>query len=320
MRLLGIMKILVTGGCGFIGSFLCEAICTTYPDATLVILDAVYPCATEKNIASLVDCRRVHVHRGNLQNKDLLRQLFAQYAFDWVFHLAAQSHVDSSFSTPLQFTYDNVVGTHTLLESVREAGTVTKMMYVSTDEVYGSTSDTEPNTVYSLLEPSNPYAATKAAAEMLVKSYVHSFKLPIHIVRMNNVYGPRQYPEKMIPRFIRAVQAGEPLQIQGTGLQRRSMLYVEDAIQAILAFFHTARPNDIINIPSTDEFTVLEVAHRVCAEMGVSPSLVFVQDRPFNDKRYWMHGDGCQTTSFAEGLRKTIAWYSDTDVGGYWSR
>jgi dTDP-glucose 4,6-dehydratase len=260
------------------------------------------------------------MHRGNLQNKDLLRQLFAQYAFDWVFHLAAQSHVDSSFSTPLQFTYDNVVGTHTLLESVREAGTVTKMMYVSTDEVYGSTSDTEPNTVYSLLEPSNPYAATKAAAEMLVKSYVHSFKLPIHIVRMNNVYGPRQYPEKMIPRFIRAIQKGEPLHIQGTGLQKRSMLYVEDAASSILTFFDSARPNDIINIPSTDEFTVLEVAHRVCAEMGVSPSFVFVQDRPFNDKRYWIHGDGCQTITFDEGLRKTIAWYSEIDVCTYWNR
>jgi dTDP-glucose 4,6-dehydratase len=314
------MKILVTGGCGFIGSFVCEAICRRYPDATVVILDALYPCASEKNVESLLKSPLVHLHRGTLQNRDLVALLFEQYRFEWVFHLAAQSHVDTSFSTPLQFTQDNVVGTHTLLEGAREVGCVTRFLYVSTDEVYGSTSDEAPNTVYSLLEPSNPYAATKAAAEMLVKSYIHSFKLPAHIVRMNNVYGPRQYPEKMIPKFIRALRTGEPIQIQGSGLQRRSLLYVEDAAEALLRIFETATPNQIVNIPSVDEFTVLEIATRVSQAMGKELAIVYVQDRPYNDKRYWIHGDGHQTTSFEEGLRKTIVWYTEHAIETYWSR
>lgn len=313
------MKILVTGGCGFIGSFVCEAICRRYPDATVVILDALYPCASEKNVESLLKSPLVHLHRGTLQNRDLVAILFEQYRFEWVFHLAAQSHVDTSFSTPLQFTQDNVVGTHTLLEVAREVGCVTRFLYVSTDEVYGSTSDEAPNTVYSLLEPSNPYAATKAAAEMLVKSYIHSFKLPAHIVRMNNVYGPRQYPEKMIPKFIRALRMGEPIQIQGSGLQRRSLLYVEDAAEALLRIFETATPNQIVNIPSVDEFTVLDVATRVSQAMGKELAVVYVQDRPYNDKRYWIHGDGHQTTSFEEGLQKTIAWYSTHALDTYWA-
>lgn len=314
------MNILVTGGCGFIGSFVCEALCRKYPTATVVVLDALYACSTEQNLSAIASRPTVHIHRGNLQNRDLLTLLFDRYKFNWVFHLAAQSHVDTSFSTPLQFTYDNVVGTHTLLEVVREAGCVSRFLYVSTDEVYGSTSNDAPNTVYSLLEPSNPYAATKAAAEMLVKSYIHSFSIPAFIVRMNNVYGPRQYPEKMIPKFIRAIQRNEPLQIQGTGLQKRSMLYVEDAADAILNFFEVAVPNQIINIPSTDEFTVLDVAAKVSKAMGVEPRIEYIQDRPYNDKRYWIHGEGHQTTSFEDGLRKTIAWYTTHATETYWSK
>lgn len=310
-----IMQILVTGGCGFIGSFLCEAIRRKYPDATLVVLDAVYACASERNLS---DVSNVVFYRGNIQNKDLVAVLFKQYKFDWVFHLAAQSHVDSSFSTPLQFTHDNVVGTHTLLEVVREANCVEKFLYMSTDEVYGSTSNEEPNTVYSLLEPSNPYAATKAAAEMLVKSYIHSFQLPAHIVRMNNVYGPRQYPEKMIPKFIQAIQKKEPIQIQGSGLQKRSMLYVEDAAEAILDIFENAVPNQIVNIPSVYEFTVLEIAAKVSEAMGVPPNIVHIQDRPYNDRRYWIHGDRKQRTSFEEGLQKTIQWYTTHSNDSYW--
>lgn len=313
------MNILVTGGCGFIGSFVCEALYRKYPTATIVIFDALYTCATERNLESIASRPNVHLHRGNLRNRDLLTLLFDRYKFNWVFHLAAQSHVDTSFSTPLQFTYDNVVGTHTLLEAVRDATCVSRFLYVSTDEVYGSTSNDAPNTVSSLLEPSNPYAATKAAAEMLVKSYIHSFNLPACIVRMNNVYGPRQYPEKMIPKFIRAIQTNRPIQIQGTGLQKRSMLYVEDAADAILDIFDTAVPNQIINIPSTDEFTVLEVATQVSHAMGVPLRIEYIQDRPYNDTRYWIHGDGRQKTAFEEGLRKTIAWYTAHAVETYWS-
>lgn len=315
------MNLLITGGCGFIGSFVCEELVSQYPDATICILDALYSCASSKNIESIRE--RVHLCIGNLQNKELLTELFRTYKFDHVIHMAAQTHVDNSFYTPLQFTLDNVVGTHTLLEVVREAGTVRRFMYVSTDEVYGSTSMTEPNTVNSLLEPSNPYAATKASAEMLVKSYIHSFKLPAFIVRMNNVYGPRQYPEKMVPKFISAILAGEPLSIQGTGTQKRSMLYVKDAANALVCVFRHAKVNQILNIPSLDEFSVLEVGTLISRLMNVEFRVKHVADRPFNDTRYWIHDDQLasmgwsQTHSLEEGLLKTIEWYKTHDKS-YW--
>ena len=307
------MKILVTGGCGFIGSFVCEALVTQIPDATIWVLDALYACSSTRNVDAIRD--KVHLCIGSLQTKPLLLDLFRTHRFDHVIHMAAQTHVDTSFQTALQFTLDNVVGTHTLLEVIREVGGVKRFMYVSTDEVYGSTSQTEPNTVDSLLDPSNPYAATKAAAEMLVTSYRHSFRLPAFIVRMNNVYGPRQYPEKMVPRFITACLANEPLQIQGTGEQKRSMLYVEDAAAALVCVFRHAVVGQRINIPSLDEFSVLEVGARICAAMGLPFRCDHVPDRPFNDTRYWMYDDDLhrmgwsQAVPFEEGLLRTIAWY-----------
>jgi UDP-glucose 4,6-dehydratase len=311
------MKILLTGGCGFIGSFVCEKLVSEFPDATICVIDALYDCASSNNIQDIKN--KIHLCIGNIQNKDLLNELFNQYKFDYVIHMAAQTHVDNSFHTPLQFTLDNVLGTHTLLEVAREQNCIKRFMYVSTDEVYGSTSMNTPNTVESLLEPSNPYAATKASAEMLVKSYIHSFKLPAFIVRMNNVYGPRQYPEKMIPNFIYANLCKNPILIHGSGEQKRSMLYVEDAADALVCVFKNARINQIVNIPSLDEFTVLEVSKKVCEFMNVDHTIEYVLDRPFNDTRYWIYDDQLkdmgwkQLTSFEEGLRKTIDWYKKHD-------
>lgn len=317
------MKILITGGCGFIGSFFTEEVRKRFPDATIVVIDSLYDCASIQNIQGICD---ITFCNGNIQNKDLLTNLFKQYSFDWVAHLAAQTHVDNSFHSPLQFTYDNVVGTHTLLEVIRESKCVKRMLYVSTDEVYGSTSDSSPNTVDSLLEPSNPYAATKAAAEMLVKSYIQSFGLNAFIVRMNNVYGPRQYPEKMVPIFIRRILEKKPLQIQGTGQQKRSMLYVEDAAKALVCVLEHARSSQTVNIPSRDEMSVIEVGERISKLMGVLCTLEFVADRNFNDRRYWIHDTvletwgWTQTTSFDEGLRKTIEWYKACDFDTYWGK
>lgn len=316
------MKILVTGGCGFIGSFVCEKLVSEYPDATICIIDALYSCSSLKNIDAIRN--KVHLCVGNIQNKDLLTQLFRQYRFDHVIHMAAQTHVDNSFHTPLQFTLDNVLGTHTLLEVVREQKCVQRFMYVSTDEVYGSTSDDSPNTVHSLLEPSNPYAATKASAEMLVKSYILSFGLPAFIVRMNNVYGPRQYPEKMIPKFIYSVMNRTPIPIHGSGSQKRSMLYVEDAASALVAVFQHGNINQIVNIPSVDEFTVMEVAEHISKKFGVECLYTFVENRPFNDTRYWIYDDQLkdmgwkQTVSFDEGLQRTIDWYKMNTIS-YWN-
>ena len=241
-------------------------------------------------------------------------------------HLAAQTHVDNSFHNPLQFTLDNVVGTHTLLEAARKAGTVERFLHVSTDEVYGSTSDTEPNTTESLLEPSNPYAATKAAAEMLVKSYIQSFGLNAFIVRMNNVYGPRQFPEKMIPVFLQRIQQEKPIQVHGTGIQKRSLLYVTDAAKALFCVLQNAKKGDIYNVPSIDECTVLEVAEHLKRLTGSEAPIEFTADRPFNDRRYWIHEDRLQElgwrqeVNLEEGLKKTIDWYTSEDRTDYWAK
>lgn len=318
--------ILVTGGCGFIGSFFCERLLDENPESTIVIIDAMYDCASILNVSEILKKSTVKFYKGQLQNRDLLTLLFQQYKFETVAHFAAQTHVDTSFHSPLQFTYDNVVGIHTLLEVMRIANCVKRFLHISTDEVYGSTSDTVPNTVDSLLEPSNPYAATKAAAEMLVKSYIHSFSLPALIIRMNNVYGPRQFPEKMIPKFLLATQKGKPIQIQGSGLQKRSMLYIEDAVDAIYRIFKEGSILKIYNIPSVDEFTVIEIAEKVMNLIGKKQELLFVEDRPFNDKRYWLQDTQLealgwkQQTSFEVGLEKTKQWYFSIDTNSYWSK
>jgi len=315
-------KVLLTGGCGFIGSFFAEHLYKKHPEIHLVILDAMYDCASLKNVESI---QGVSIVKGGIQNKDLLTELFRIYQFDTIAHFAAQTHVDNSFHSPLQFTIDNVLGIHTLLEVTREFGTVTRFLHISTDEVYGSTSEDKPNTVESLLEPSNPYAATKAAAEMLVKSYIHSFQLPAFIVRMNNVYGPRQYPEKMIPKFLLATKEGQAITIQGTGKQKRSMLYVEDAAEAIYTILMNADVNSIYNIPSKDEYSVLEVADTIIKLTETDSDIVFTEDRPFNDTRYWIHDDRLerfgwtQRTPFEEGLKKTKDWYYSIEPARYWT-
>ncbi len=317
--------ILITGGCGFIGSFFCERLFKELPDSKLIIVDAMYDCASSFNLSGIQHKENVRVYKGQLQNKDLLTVLFKQYRFESVAHFAAQTHVDTSFHSPLQFTYDNIVGIHTLLEVIREFGSVKKFLHISTDEVYGSTSDLEPNTVDSLLEPSNPYAATKAAAEMLVKSYIHSFHLPAFIIRMNNVYGPRQYSEKMVPKFLLAIQKNLPIEIQGSGQQKRSMLFIEDAIDAIYMIYKKGEVSKIYNIPSADEFTVLDIANKIISSTKSNTPIVFVNDRPFNDKRYWIHDNTLkglgwtQKTSFEDGIQKTKDWYFSTDISTYWS-
>ncbi len=319
-------RVLLTGGCGFIGSFFAELLLKEHPEIQLVIIDALYDCASLKNIESIRGLSSVKVVKGTIQNKELLSELFKTYTFDTVAHFAAQTHVDNSFHSPLQFTIDNVLGIHTLLEVAREYGTVQRFLHISTDEVYGSTSDEKPNTVESLLEPSNPYAATKAAAEMLVKSYIQSFQLPAFIIRMNNVYGPRQYPEKMIPKFLLACKHKKALEIQGTGNQKRSMLYVEDATRAIYTLLQNGKTNCIYNIPSKDEFSVLEVAKSVCEKTGSTIPFEYATDRPFNDTRYWIYDDVLeklgwkQEMTFERGLEVTRDWYYSIDPVTYWQK
>ena len=298
------MKLLVTGCCGFIGSNFVNYYFKENPDVKIVNLDAMYYCASENNIdESVRTSQRYQLIKGNLCSFDLIANILDIYQIDTVIHFAAQSHVQNSFDNALQYTHDNVVGTHTLLEACRKYGKINKFIHISTDEVYGESmisENEEKKHEGSVLCPTNPYAATKAAAELIAKSYYHSFKMPIIITRGNNVYGPNQYPEKLIPRFIQQLLSKEPVTIQGDGSNVRAFLHVNDVCGALKLILEKGEIGEIYNIGSDDhqEYTVLEVA-KILIDKIIKPEqseyyndekkwIKYIEDRPFNDKRYYI--------------------------------
>ena len=213
-------NVLVTGACGFIASNLVHYLLDKLaPSDRIVVIDKINYCSSRRNLPH-IDGRRLALYECNVGEADTVFQILQKNEITDVFHLAAESHVDNSFNNSLNFTRDNVIGTHTLLEQCRRHGNINKFVLMSTDEVFGetkksTTSDEElPFTEDSLLMPTNPYAATKAAAEFIAHSYVHSYRLPVVTIRSNNVIGPRCYPEKLVPRMIRLAQHNMPLTIQ----------------------------------------------------------------------------------------------------------
>lgn len=323
-------NVVITGGAGFIASHVLD---TLLNEAifNIVVLDNFSYCASEKN----VDSRVKQIENVDIRNLDKVRQLFSQHNIDSVVHLAAQSHVDHSFGNSLSFTDVNVTGTHVLLEAFRERWEQHgrpdgwRFVHISTDEVYGSTDDTHREDV-SLLQPTNPYAASKAAAEMLVQSYYRSFKMPIVMTRSNNVYGPRQYPEKVIPKFILRLVNGQLPRLQGDGSQKRSFLYATDAANAIKQVFLKGQIGRVYNIGSSDEVSIVDLAAKltrmICPQLAQGEA-VFAHDvdRPFNDHRYQLDTSRIenelgwkQIVDFETGLQKTIDWYKAVDAKTYW--
>ena len=252
-------NILFTGACGFIGSNVLNYFLTKYPEVEFFNIDKLDYCANEANVNA--NDRYTFIH-GNISDSSIIRFILKQYRIDTIFHFAAQTHVDNSFGNSLQFTEDNIKGTHTLLECAKEYGKLEKFIHMSTDEVYGEVALDHPGCTEekSLLNPTNPYAATKAAAEFLCRSYYHSFKLPIIIVRCNNVYGPNQYPEKLIPKFIEHLRNNEKLPIHGEGKTRRNFIHSYDVATAFQIIYEKGIINEIYNIGTRDEYTVLEIA------------------------------------------------------------
>jgi dTDP-glucose 4,6-dehydratase len=295
------MKLLVTGGCGFIGSNFVNYYFKQNSDATIVNLDAMYYCASETNInVEVRESSRYHLIKGNLCSYDLIANILNIYQIDTIIHFAAQSHVQNSFEDALQYTHDNVQGTHTLLEASRKHGKIIRFIHISTDEVYGESmlnSDEEKKNENSILCPTNPYAATKAAAELIAKSYYHSFKMPIIITRGNNVYGPNQYPEKLIPRFIQQLQQNEKVTIQGDGSNVRAFLHVNDVCSALKLVLEKGEIGEIYNVGSDDhhEYTVLQIAHILIEKIKKTTQyddwITYIEDRPFNDKRYYISNE-----------------------------
>ena len=288
-------NILVTGGCGFIGSNFINYLLTKYPEYSVVNLDAMYYCANEKNILpEIINGSNYTFIKGNLRSADLVNFILKEYSITEVVHFAAQSHVQNSFDDSITYTYDNILGTHILLECCKKYS-VKKIIHVSTDEVYGESLNDDMKHEGSILFPTNPYAATKAGAELIAMSYIKSYNLPIVITRGNNVYGPNQYPEKLIPRFIKQLKNNEQVTIQGDGTARRSFLHVDDTCSAFDIILHSGIIGEIYNIgtnPGESEYSILEIAEMLIKQIKKTDSwqsyVKFIADRPFNDSRYFI--------------------------------
>jgi len=329
-------SILVTGGAGFIGSHVVLRLAKEYPQYRIVVLDKLDYCASVSNLSDALETDRVILVRGDILDRALVREVLREHRVDAVMHFAAQTHVDNSFGNSLAFTLNNTLGTHALLEACREVGGVRRFVNVSTDEVYGDTSHGLADGVQetSTLEPTNPYSAAKAGAEMLVKAYQCSYGLPCVITRGNNVYGPHQFPEKLIPKFAILADRGLPLPVHGTGVATRSYLYVEDVAEAFDIVLHRGEDGQTYNIGTQDERTVVDVARDVLSEVDEwrgregkaqsSSSVEFVRDRLFNDRRYFICDKKLaelgwrERTPWREGLRKTVQWYLGKGRDGYW--
>lgn len=307
-------KIVVTGGAGYIGSHIVERFAADYPHAHLTVLDKMTYAAHIDNLSAL-DPRRMTLQVGDICDIDACRA--AVEGADLVIHAAAESHVDNSFSSSLDFTHTNVYGTHCVMEACRMAG-VPKIIHVSTDEVYGEVVNGEVRED-APLKPTNPYSASKAAAEMVINGYRQSYRLPVLTIRANNIFGIRQYPEKIIPKFIMLLLAGKKLTLHGSGKNRRHYLSAHDIAAALALLAEKGEIGQIYNIGTAEEYTNIEIAGMICDVFGLNPAdqVTYVQDRPFNDARYavdWSRVAALgwkPTRRLSEDLPQLAGWYAD---------
>jgi dTDP-glucose 4,6-dehydratase len=305
--------VLVTGGAGFIGSHLVDALLAD-GSTRVTVLDKLTYAGSRANLADHEGDQRMRFVHGDAADPSVVEPLVGEV--DRVVHAAAETHVDRSITGPAAFVMTNVVGTQVMLDACRDHER--PLLLVSTDEVYGQN---EPEGVFTEdapMRPRSPYAASKASAEMLARSYGITYGTPVWIVRGTNAFGPRQNPEKAIPVFAMAALEGRPLPVYDRGAQSREWLYVTDWAQACLTALRHGEPGDVFNIGDGTELTNLELARRVCALAGADESSVtFVADRPGHDLRYGVTSERLHELNwrpvvpFDEGLARTVAWYRD---------
>lgn len=313
-------NILITGAAGFIASHVSNRLVRNYPQYKIVVLDKLDYCSNLKNLQPSQSSPNFKFVKGDIASADLVNYLLITENIDTIMHFAAQTHVDNSFGNSFEFTKNNIYGTHVLLEACKVTGQIKRFIHVSTDEVYGETDEDAivGNHEASQLLPTNPYSATKAGAEMLVMAYGRSYGLPVITTRGNNVYGPNQFPEKLIPKFILLAMRGQPLPIHGDGSNVRSYLYCEDVAEAFEVILHKGEVGHVYNIGTKRERRVIDVAKDICKIFLQDPDSVikFVENRPFNDQRYFLDDQKLkilgwyERTTWEEGLRKTMEWYT----------
>ncbi len=306
------MKTLVTGAAGFIGSEFVRRL-SELDNQELLLLDSITYAGDIRNIPGGQENK--NFHKIDIRDKQSLRKLFESHEIDQVVHFAAESHVDRSISNPEIFAETNVLGTLNLLECA-SSFSLKRFLHVSTDEVYGSLSTGFATEDYPL-KPSSPYSASKAAAEQFVFSFLHTFNLPIVMVRCSNNYGPRQYPEKLIPYFISKLMMGLPVPVYGTGRNIREWMHVSDCAEAILSVLKAGSTGEIYNISSGIFRENIEVAQLLVHLMGKDESLIeYVEDRKGHDFRYAIDSSKIRDElnwepkiDLESGLKKTLTWY-----------
>jgi dTDP-glucose 4,6-dehydratase len=307
-------KLLITGGCGFIGSNFIRYMLAAHPDYHIVNLDALTYAGNPENLLDIPGDANYTFIKGDITDPQAVDH--ALDAVDAVVHVAAESHVDRSIQGPEVFTKTNVLGTQILLDFAKDKK-IRRFIHVSTDEVYGSLGPDGYFTENTPLAPNSPYAASKAGSDLLCRSYFETFTFPVIITRCSNNYGPYQFPEKLIPLMIARALEDQPLPVYGDGMNVRDWLYVEDHCRALDAVLHAGKEGGVYNIGGRNEQRNIDIVKLILKELGKPESLIqFVDDRPGHDRRYaidaakiaqdlgWM-----PSTPFDEGIKKTIQWY-----------
>ncbi|MCZ8512544.1 dTDP-glucose 4,6-dehydratase [Paenibacillus filicis] len=309
------MRLLVTGGAGFIGSNFIHHMISSYSDYEIINLDALTYAGNLENLTSIQDNPKYTFIKGDITDRKLVDTIF-QMSPDYVIHFAAESHVDRSILDPGIFVQTNVTGTQVLLEAARKYN-IKKFVHVSTDEVYGTLGETGLFSENTPLSPNSPYSASKAGADMLVRAYHETYGINVNITRCSNNYGPYQFPEKLIPLMIANAFEEKPLPVYGDGLNVRDWLHVEDHCRAIDLVLHAGRSGEIYNVGGKNERTNLQIVKAILQELNKPESLIsFVQDRPGHDRRYAIDAQKITTElswrpqfTFESGIRSTINWY-----------
>jgi dTDP-glucose 4,6-dehydratase len=325
--------ILITGGAGFIGSHVVRRFVTKYPDYRVINLDALTYAGNLENLRDIEQAPNYFFEKADILNTDDLEKLFKQYEPDGIIHLAAESHVDRSILSPLDFVYTNIIGTVNLLNVAKKywkdflskAGGGKKFYHVSTDEVFGALDSNGFFTEETKYDPHSPYSASKAASDHFVKAYGDTYQLPVIITNCSNNYGPNHFPEKLIPLFINNIINKKPLPVYGDGLYTRDWLFVKDHAAAIDLVFHKGKNHTTYNIGGFNEWKNIDLVKLLCKMMdeklGNAPAtseklITYVKDRPGHDRRYAIDASKINkelgwkpTVTFEEGLSQTIDWY-----------
>lgn len=318
------MKILVTGGAGFIGGNFVHYMVNKYPDDSIVNLDLLTYAGNLETLKGVEDSSNYRFVKGDIADRDFVMDLFASEKFDIVVNFAAESHVDRSILNPGVFIRTNIMGTQVLLDAARAHG-VSRYHQVSTDEVYGDLPLDRPDLFFTEDTPihtSSPYSASKASADLLVQAYHRTYKMPVTISRCSNNYGPYHFPEKLIPLMIIRALADESLPVYGKGENVRDWLHVEDHCKAIDLIIRHGRVGEVYNIGGHNERTNLEVVKTILRELGKSESLInYVTDRPGHDLRYAIDPRKLEnelgwkpTYNFDTGIKQTINWYLENEA------